>query len=226
MRAAPALFVGVIGGFVLGVMVVQAGPAALTPTPTRSSLGEIISERLKEAEQTPIRCGVEVDTEGWKTFRDVDDYAVEFKYPPGFAVEKRKGELFIHPLDSQTTQTITIEKIRGAVVDEMDEAMQFASWKIADRKTYALASPFLTDEDTGELWMKYVFVRDFPLYGGANRYVIVRAVIRSPLSQSEYETARARGTVDYENILTTPEQILATFRFLQYAEIPEEKRWN
>lgn len=101
--------------------------------------------------------------------------------------------------------------------------MAQGSWKIADRRTYALTTPFYSDEESGQLMSKYLFIKNFPQHGTNGNYVMERATVSlGTSSKKQFERARKAGIVDVETILTVPEQILSTFRFIEYDEGKDE----
>lgn len=205
---------GLIGGLLIGTLAAGIGS---DNAPAESKLGSIIGERIEQNQYRPVSCAADVDTEGWATFRD-RGLAIEFKYPPSYSVESDEDTVTLTPLDKNPDGTIKMEKIRSSLAKEVNRDWQMATWKIADRKTFAMTSAYFTD-DNDKLWSTYLFVRDFPLGNGGSTFPMVRATIYSPLSAEEYAKGQQAGTVDFENLLTLPEQILSTFRFLQNEEL-------
>jgi hypothetical protein len=207
-------------GLVAGVLVGASLPRQETPPApaTPSALGSLIEKRVQEQQVKPIRCGAEVDTEGWKSFRDTG-LAVEFRYPPTYELTVDSNTMTLAPADGNPDGKIVLEKFRGVPQREVTRDWQMASWKVADRKTFAMTSGYFND-DAGKLWTTYLFIRDFPLGNGGSTFPMVRATIASPITAQEYAAARQAGDVDYESLLTRPEQILSTFRFLQNEELP------
>lgn len=205
---------GLVAGVLLGASLPKKTPSV---EPQPSALGSLIEKRVQEQQVEPVRCGAEVDTEGWKTFRD-EGLAVEFRYPPSYELAVDGDTMTLSPSDGSPDGKIVLEKFRGVPQREVTRDWQMASWKVADRKTFAMTSGYFND-DAGKLWSTYLFIRDFPLGNGGSSFPMVRATIASPITAQEYAAARRAGNVDYESLLTLPEQILSTFRFLQNEEL-------
>ncbi len=205
-------------GLMMGACIGAAIPRKPVVLPSATSnLGSIIERRVQEQKVEPVRCGAEVDTEGWKSFRD-EQLAVEFRYPQTYELTVNENVMTLAPTDGNPDGKIILEKFRGIPQKEVTRDWQMATWKVADRKTFAMTSGYFND-DGGKLWTIYLFIRDFPLGGGGGSYPMVRATISSPITAQEYAAATRAGNVDYESLLTLPEQILSTFRFLQNEEL-------
>lgn len=163
-----------------------------------------------------IQCPSDVDTTHWKTFRSLS-LAFEVRYPPSFdVVESSTGATLEN---AATKDHIVFEKFRGPLSAYTTEEMRLAGWKIADRQVYALTTPYFSNDD-GSLAETYLFVRDFPLKGSDGPFVIIRASLTTERNNPSLLAAQNAGIVDGESILTEGEQILSTFRFLQFTELP------
>ncbi len=211
--------VWILPGLVAGLFLGAASTQRAKPE-RDGALAMMIDQKLAARETDPIRCGVEVDAEGWTVLRDTG-LAIEMKYPPTYVMEKNAYSVTLRPADGSDRGIIRMEKTRSTLKKEIDPDWQLASWKMADRRTFALTTPFYTGEN-GRIWMKYLLVREFP-FSNEDTLTMFRVTIDSPLSEEDYAKAKQAGLVDYETILTLPEQILSTFRFLGNGELPEEK---
>lgn len=200
----PGLFLGLALGIVLSLYF-KTGATILsrigTPAPAT----------------TLVHCANEVKTDGWKTYRNMN-YGFELRYPEGFDVRERTDSIILTehatPVDAFS---IVLYKIRGSLTDQIMPEMHQAGWKIADRQLYALTTSYYTNDDQS-LSAIYLFVRDFPLHENTGEYSMMRATITT--TKDEFLAAKNAKLVDPESILTTPEEILSTFRFLQYDELP------
>ena len=167
-----------------------------------------------------VRCADEVQTAGWQTFRS-EHLGINFLYPVNFAVTENSDSVDIKDLTAtgSAVDHILLERLSGNFESHVDDSMQQGSWKIADRRTYALTTPFYSDEQTGQLTSKYLFIKNFPQHALNGTYIMFRATVQlGPNSQNQFDTARKAGVVDLESSLTTPEQILSTFRFIDFDE--------
>lgn len=163
-----------------------------------------------------VQCPSDVDTTRWTSFRNAS-LAFEVRHPPSFAaVASSTGAILTN---ASTGDRILFEKIRGQLSPLLTAEMRLASWKIADRQVYALTTPYFSTED-GSIAETYLLIRDFPLRGGDGPFVIVRATLTTSRNNPALLAAQAAGIVDGETILTEGEQILSTFRFLQFTELP------
>ncbi len=168
---------------------------------------------MPNSETSVVRCASDVKTAQWKLFR-TKNLGFQLSYPPPFFVEEDVGSV---TLNDGTNATIVLTKIRSDLKSQLDPSMQQGAWKIADRKLYALTTPYFTNDD-GSLHSTYVFIRDFPQAGVDGRYAMVKAKITMNAGNPDFLKARTAGIVDVESILTVPEQILSTFRFLAFDE--------
>ena len=112
-------------------------------------------------------------------------------------------------------------KMHSTLKAEVAESMVQGGWKIADRSVYALTTPYFSNDD-GSLNSTYLFIRGFPKEGTDGRYAMVRATITLSANDPDFAKAREQGIVDVESILNVPEQILSTFRFLTFDELPNQ----
>ncbi len=205
LRRLPMLIVGLAVGLLLGVI-----------QPWRHEGGSLKSPLVRSA--------TDVQAADWHRYRNTA-YGFAVKYPASFAMSEERGQLVLTQNGAAAGQatSITFQKIRGSIQSQLDPSMQQGGWKIADRQTYALTTPYFSD-DPAMLWASYLFVRDFPKPPAAGSYVMIKARIVMPRSNPELAQAKAQGMLDPESILTTPEQILSTFRFLEYDELPNNGR--
>ncbi len=204
------LLPGLVGGFCISTAL---QPADTGPRP--GSLAAAIDQRIAAQKTVPIRCGIEVDTEDWTTLRD-QVLGIEMSYPPSYVLEKTATSVTLKRADGSPQGVIRMQKVRGSISREIDRDWQLANWKMADRRTFALTTPYYTDE-AGNIWMRYLLVREFP-FSSEDTFTLFRVTIESPLSTEDYAKAQQAGLIDYETILTLPEQILSTFRFLRNEE--------
>ncbi len=163
-----------------------------------------------------IRCATQVDATSWKMYSSAKQ-GFSFRYPSSYVLQEETGSSILNITNGISHNEITLEKIRGSLKKELLPDMRQAGWKVADRQVYALATPNFTNDD-GSLSSTYLFIRDFPLHEDSGNYIMVRATIRT--SAGEFDSAKQAHLVDPEAILTEPEQILSTFRFLQFDELP------
>ncbi len=177
-------------------------------------------ESLSPSQPLLVHCAAQVNTNTWKVFHSAP-LGFEFHYPSTYVVQEETGSTVVKITDQKSINQITLEKIRGSLQSELLPDMRQAAWKIADRQLYALATPNFTNDD-GSLSSTYLFVRDFPLNENSGNYVMIRATIRT--SAKEFDAAKKEQLVDLESVLTGPEQILSTFRFLQFDELPGADR--
>ena len=208
----PAFFGGLTVG-VMGMLIVSLSGASFRA----SALQEARVSSAPPPEPI-IHCAANVDTTGWHLYRNAS-YGIALKMPPGYSVTEAKNSLLIRNGTGADSNEIALTKIRGAFLCEVDDSMQQAGWKVADRQVYALTTPYFSEAPYTKLWLTYLFVRDFPQQGANGRYVMIKALITLPFRGSDHERARAAGIMDVESVLTVPEQILSTFRFLTYEEL-------
>lgn len=191
----------------------------------------IFQQKIEPPAMELVQCASEVDTAGWKELRNVKDGFV-IKYPPTFAAEESTaGQLLLRQTsaaENAVPATILFERMRGDIQQFANPSMQQGSWKIADRQTYALTTPYYSHpDDDRSMWAEYLFVRDFPLASTTSTqkhsYSIVRATIQMDAHAPEFALARQQGIVDVEQILTLPEKILSTYRFLTLDELAVER---
>lgn|GEM_PF-2011067 len=216
-RFLPGLVLGLlIGAVVFGYS--KAGVSLL------SAVGELRLPTVQKPTVTRsiVRCPADISTTNWQLYRN-DDLGYELRYPAEYALQEdlRREVVTLTKTGALADGTnIVLEKIRNSLSREMLPQMQNGGWKVGDRLTYTLTTPYFTDDD-GMLTSVYLFVRDFPLAGGGGTYSMVRATIRGGLDSETFKAARvAGGIIDPDSLLTEPEQILSTFRLLQYEELP------
>ncbi len=154
------------------------------------------------------------------TFRS-DHLGIIFLHPTDYSVTENSESVNIKDASASGSLAdhILLERVSGSFQRYVDDSMQQGSWKIANRRTYALITPFYSDEQTGQLTSKYLFIKNFPQHGTNGTYIMFKAsVFLGQNSKTKFEEARAAGIVDVESVLTMPEQILSTFRFIEYDE--------
>lgn len=201
----PGLLLGLVLGIVV-MMYVRTGSTLL------SSIGAPQPKPM-------VHCGNEVDTTGWKTYQNLK-YGFEVRYPSNFGIQETDDHVELasaNQNDGQDPITIVFEMIKGPLAKQLMPEMHQAGWKIADRQVYAMNTSYYTNDDQS-LSTIYLFVRDFPLHEDTGNYTMIRATITT--GQSEFLAAKKAKVLDFESIMTTPEQVLSTFRFLQYDELP------
>jgi hypothetical protein len=209
-----ALFIaGLLCGLSLGI-----GLGMLHHVPVHQAL---LSSLSGEPVQV-VRCATEVNTTNWKTYRDTS-LAFAVQYPPTYTVTKQDDRILLSSSGStDTPENIVFEKFRSPLQKAITPDMREASWKITDRQVYALTTPYFNNEDDPNLLSEiYLFVRDFPTTA-SDTYSMIRATV-SMSAHNEFLRAAASGSgreLDPEMTLNVPEQILSTFRFLQYDELP------
>lgn len=213
-------FLVLIGiGFFLGLA--QAEPLFHSFPGLKANVSALaLSHTENSSVPTLVRCANEVDTKDWQVYR-TEQLGYQFLYPSNATVEKKGDVITIKevPTDSLSADIITLERLSGSYERYINESMQQGSWKIANRKTYALTTPFYSDEETGAFTSRYLFIKNFPQHGINGNYIMVKAtVVLGQQSKKQFENARKQGIVDVESILTMPEQILSTFRFIEFDE--------
>lgn len=164
----------------------------------------------------------EVDTTHWKLYRDAT-LGYQMDYPPTYSLtaDPKKATVELRPYEQVSARaptSILLESIWSTPAKEVLPSMQLAGWKMAERKLYAISSPYFS-EDGDRFWSEYLFMRDFPLKGGNERTHIIKATIQTGADNPELQAARKAGLADVESFLTTPEQILSTFHFLALEDI-------
>jgi hypothetical protein len=199
-------------GLVIGIIV-----GSVVATFAHNDLPILASVDNATSEAPIIRCAAQVPAVGWGTFRN-NKLAFEIHYPSDYSLREETGGILLTSTGSEGF--IRLEKIRGTMGQEILPEMRQAGWKVQDRQLYALSTPYFTDDNDLTLTETYLFVRDFPPKGDDSAHVMVRATIKIGRENADFQRARQAGVVDPESILTTPEQILSTFRFLQYDELP------
>lgn len=168
-----------------------------------------------------VQCPSDVETEEWRTFRNTG-LAFEFRYPAWYELVENDQQVELRstkPAADGVTDTIVFEKFRGSPREEIHPEMHLAGWKVLDRQTFALTTSPFTTEDLRGLSEEYLFVRNFPFQTDDPRHVMVRATVLTSRKNPVLAAALQMGIVDPEDILTEQEQILSTFRFLQYTEL-------
>ncbi len=192
-------------GFVLGVS--QASTVASLLPGIHIAANTCTTENV-------VRCADEVSTAGWQTYRNINQ-GIAFQYPADFSLSG-SGDTIM--MTDGSGDTIQMTKLRDTLKKQTNDTMSQASWKIADRRVYALTSPYTTNTD-GTLTSTYLFVRDFPFDGPDGRYAMFKAVVTLRDANMETAVARAHKIMDPETVLNLPEQILSTFRFLEFDEM-------
>lgn len=195
-------------GFSIGV-IESANVAAKVP-----QLASLIPASQQSFDSPVVRCADEVDTTGWKTFGNIP-LAFTFQYPAFMTVVRTSTGVMI---SDGSGDTVTLTKSLQSLNDVLDPSMQQGSWKIADRNTYALTTPYLTNDD-GTISSTYLFIRNFPQHGINGDYDMVHALLTLRSPGVEADVAHAAGVTDPETVLNPLEQVLSTFRFLQNDEI-------
>jgi hypothetical protein len=163
-----------------------------------------------------IRCAAEVDTARWKRYQNLKD-SFEVRYPQGFQIREETGAIILASTTSTDLTSITFEKIKGSLREQLLPDMHQAGWKILDRQVYALITSYFTNDDQS-LSATYLFVRDFPQHELTDQYSMIKATITT--GKETFNAAKNAKMVDPESLLSPPEQILSTFRFLQFDELP------
>jgi hypothetical protein len=207
LRSLIAILLLVGAGFILGVA--QAGNVVhLFP-----SLAQTVSLQCGASTQ-PMRCADEVQTTGWKTFHSVKlDYA--FQYPSSFSINETGTGVM---LTDGSGALVTLVKVQEGLSGAIDSSMEQAGWKVANRRVYALTSPYTTNDD-GSVTTTYLFIRNFPQHGEGGTYDMVQATITFANASDASKIAHANGITDPDTVLNVPEQILSTFRFLENEEL-------
>jgi hypothetical protein len=168
------------------------------------------------------RCPTEISTLGWQTFRS-SQLGYSLRYSSDWTL-KREGDTITleatTPEADGVRETIVLEKLRTSLSSVTSPDMRQASWKIADRQVYALTTPYFTSDDRRTLSEEYVFIRDFPARQTDGTFTVVRATITMSPKNDSLLAAKSAKVLDPETILIRPEEILSTFRFLQFDELP------
>jgi hypothetical protein len=208
-RIASLLF-GIFLGFIVGVVLTLYSRLGVTA----------LSLLSKPAPLPLIRCAVEVDAAAWKKYQNLEQ-GFEIRYPTGFDIHKGTDDIVLASTDKAAPASISFQKIRGSLQSQILPEMHQAGWKIADRQVYALTTSYFTNDDQS-LSAIYLFVRDFPLHEQTDEYSMIKATITT--EKGAFDAAKNAKMVDPESLLTPPEQILSTFRFLQFNELPGRDR--
>jgi|CXWL01.1.fsa_nt_gi hypothetical protein len=167
-----------------------------------------------------VRCANQVATHQWKTFRS-EHLGIIFQYPTDYAVTEKSESVEIHTINEtgSTSDEIILQRVSGSFKRYVDDSMQQGGWKIKSRRVYALTTSFYSDQKTGQLLSKYLFIKNFPQHGTDGSYIMMQATLfLGSESRKLFERARNEGIVDAESLLTMPEQILSTFRFIEFDE--------
>lgn len=203
-----------IGPLALGLLI-GAGVTAVAADGMREPpVAAVIAEK-----PDPVRCGAEVESDAWLTMRDVR-YGIEFQYPPAYQVSEQRGGFLVTPTDPSDPASVSLEWVSGSPGKLATEDMSFAAWKIRDRQSYALASPLYSDSGAS-LWAKYLFIRNFRPGAAPSAQNMMQATVRTTYQDPAILAARDAGDISMD-VLTVPEQILSTFRFLQNEEFPQK----
>lgn len=197
-----SVLIGVVCG--LGAVSVALPPVASVAEPPG------FSEEL-------LSCAAEVDTAGWTSYQN-RAYAFALKFPPQFSMRDLGDRLELRPADG-SFPIIAFWKERATLGEAMNRApYQLAGYKVADRQSFVLASPYFS-ETLSIVTSTYLFFRNFLKEGAGAPLTVVRAVIRDDALNPVFGRARERGIADVESVLTPAEQILSTFRFLTNSEL-------
>lgn len=165
-----------------------------------------------------IRCAVEVNRHDWYEYRN-DVWGFSIWHPPSYSVSAKDDTLILAPIAPDVSgEPIVLRRMRHALTPALVSGMDPASWKIADRHTYALISPYIATDDGQSFTAEYLFIRDFPFQAEHTTYAIITASITEPKKGPLQDFLRA-SIADIQGPLTPNEQILSTFRFLQYGEL-------
>jgi len=165
-----------------------------------------------------VFCANQVRTEAWKTYSS-HTYGFTLRYPSDFEIAEESDQILVRPVHATGSSIpyITFTKLRATLKSQLNESMQQAGWKVADRQMYALSSPYINLTPV-EVQSTYLFVRDFALTSNPNEaHTIIRAAIHDRIDNPDFRNQKM--TIDGEGVLTVPEQILSTFRFLSFEEI-------
>jgi len=210
----PRFFIGLGTGLLLatfGILSNDRYPAALKAS--------VIGASSSSSSAPVIRSAMDVQTAGWKEYRNPLKQW-EFKYPTSYVLTEENGIVTLTS-DIDTRRTVTLQRLQGSLQNAWDSAMQQAGWKIADRQTFALSTPYFMN-DADHLTATYLFLRDYLQKPDADPSVVVKATITLPRGDTTFRSASGTGIVDVDSVMTEPEQILSTFRFVQLDEIMSE----
>lgn len=169
-----------------------------------------------------VRCAQEVDSTSWQTYRSTQ-HSFEFLYPPDYNVRTEGKNLVLEslqPAKNDIRPTILIEPLTSTLAAEQTPEMRLGSWKVADRQVWTFITPYFTGSDPRSLSETYLFVRNFSPQNSRSTFRMVRATITLNADDPILMAAKNARFADPESILTEPEQILSTFRFLQNTELP------
>ncbi len=205
-------------GFACGLVLATAGTAALG----NRSAGSVGAIPPPLPAASFVRCAQDISIADWKTYRSAE-HSFELRYPKTYAIREEEGETIVEalvPEENGVRNEIILTSLKSTLKKEQVPEMRLAGWKVIDRQTYALTTPYFTDSGLRSLSETYLFVRDFPTLGTTGTYGMVRATVTLSAADEDLQAAKKAKVKDMESILTEPEQILATFRFLQKTELP------
>lgn len=169
-----------------------------------------------------VRCPSDIDVSSWQTFRSAA-LGFEVRFPATFVAQETASGMTLLEKNTATGSvrtSIVFERFRSSLEKEVTSEMRQGSWKVADRQTYALTTSYFTSDDLRSLSESYLFIRDFPLKPREPSYSMTRATITMDKDNPLLAAIKKATIVDPEQLLSEPEQILSTFRFLQYDELP------
>lgn len=200
-------------------MLHQSGKA-LPPNPIPVAAVSAQTPIFTEQEDPVIRCANEVETEGWVRYRNTK-LSIEFLHPDTYSVVDSGRTLTLVPNDTDAElQPITFTYLRDTLPHQWTEGMEYASWKVSDRATFAFTTPAMKGDDDLFHW-DYLFVRNFPMRGEGSYYSMIRAAVTE--SKSAFKAAQKAGLADLHSALTPSEKILSTFRFLTIEEVMDHE---
>lgn len=213
-------------GLFIGIMILQQYSAKLPDVPPPVAAATITQVQAAESaaveEPAVIRCATEVNTSGWVRYRNTT-LSFELRHPDSYTMVEDDGTLVLTPNDTSSgLQSITFTPLRDTLQRQWTDGMELASWKIADRQTFAFTTPSLVDDHNMFHW-SYLFIRGFPTQGEGAYYHMLRADVSEPKSGA-FRLAQRAGIADLQATLTPSEEILSTFRFLHYEELNKFKR--
>lgn len=208
----------------LGVLVLQACSQA-------SQVSEVIPEVPAEDASTIVSYSGDVDTTGWKTYRN-EDFGFEVQHPSTFVVVESGSDTVTLMRKSETTSdTIVFSKVQSTLQEQVASVAWTASsirHGALDIKDSSIRSTIASFQrgDAQSWFMRYFLMRgsdspSYPEYLERNfkektSYDLIVADVEAYISDADMQKMIAlnpeQGGSDV--FMSEPQQILSTFTFI------------
>lgn len=227
------LVVGCLSGWIMGSLTSLTWHGKSAPALPLASVVEMFTKEEPAAATcaasstssvTATLCANTIQTWDWATYRNTD-FAIELMHPSTYRVEEKDGKVIIRSAqDSLREGAITLERLRGNPESEIGKNMQRGGWKVRDRTSDVYIGSFFNDEkEPDALWVQYLFVRNSPEERASRRSVMIRATVVLPRGLEYVQDLQKQGIRDPDQVLSGPEEIAATIRFLQFDELNQKR---